>query len=333
MRAHGLCRAPAWPGCVFSCGGQGTVMLFDVRARSAEHIMSFTSGRSIINSISADPTGGYSLAVSGSGPFVNIFDVRMAREADEAPRLRTLVVADADPTAEPTCIEYNWNGTSVVATLNDDYAYLLADRDDTAAAVTLRRYTGARNSETVKSIAFLGDRSQYIVSGSDCGNAMVWETKSAELASVLRHADRYVINAIAPHPSGYPLLATAGIEDNVKLWCPDLDQPRFTIDPELESVLSRNVPRSMSSSSMPSLYEQMFEFLSATDFDVNLLQTLLDQEDNEDEDEAGVEGEAGDEDEVDDSSSGGAGGDGASSDYSEEYVDPRTLPGSGSENR
>lgn len=40
------------------------------------------------------------------------------------------------------------------------------------------RYSGHRNSATVKGVSFFGPNSEYIVSGSDCSFIYIWEKKS-----------------------------------------------------------------------------------------------------------------------------------------------------------
>uniref|UniRef100_A0A1J3JYK1 DDB1-and CUL4-associated factor 8 n=1 Tax=Noccaea caerulescens TaxID=107243 RepID=A0A1J3JYK1_NOCCA len=77
-------------------------------------------------------------------------------------------------------------------------------------------YKGHKNSETVKGVNFFGPRSEYVVSGSDCGRIFIWRKKSGELVRVME-ADRHVVNCIVPHPH-IPVLASSGIESDIKIW-------------------------------------------------------------------------------------------------------------------
>ena len=45
----------------------------------------------------------------------------------------------------------------------------------------LQNYNGHRNSDTVKQVNFYGQRSEYVVSGSDCGHIFIWSTSTGEL--------------------------------------------------------------------------------------------------------------------------------------------------------
>lgn len=56
------------------------------------------------------------------------------------------------------------------------------------------------------------------MSGSDCGHVFVWDRYTCEIVMLLV-ADSHVVNCIQPHPSR-PLLATSGVDHNVKLWSP-----------------------------------------------------------------------------------------------------------------
>lgn len=56
------------------------------------------------------------------------------------------------------------------------------------------------------------------MSGSDCGHVFIWDRHTCEIVMVL-NADSHVINCVQPHPSKF-LLATSGVDHNVKLWSP-----------------------------------------------------------------------------------------------------------------
>lgn len=57
-----------------------------------------------------------------------------------------------------------------------------------------------------------------IISGSDCGHIFVWNRHTAELVQLLE-ADKHVVNCVQPHPT-LPILASSGIDYNVKIWMP-----------------------------------------------------------------------------------------------------------------
>ncbi|XP_060867889.1 DDB1- and CUL4-associated factor 6-like [Metopolophium dirhodum] len=90
--------------------------------------------------------------------------------------------------------------------------------DDFVALQPIKaQYKGHRNARTlIKEATFWGN--DFIMSGSDCGHVFVWDRYTCEIVMLLK-ADAHVVNCIQPHPSRL-LLATSGVDHNVKLWSP-----------------------------------------------------------------------------------------------------------------
>ncbi|XP_070491927.1 DDB1- and CUL4-associated factor 6-like [Chironomus tepperi] len=99
-----------------------------------------------------------------------------------------------------------------------------------------QKFVGHRNARTmIKEANFWGD--DYILSGSDCGHIFIWDRKSAELINLLR-ADNHVVNCIQPHPY-LPILASSGIDHNIKIWAPYGDDTEFD-DKQARDIMRRN---------------------------------------------------------------------------------------------
>lgn len=75
----------------------------------------------------------------------------------------------------------------------------------------------------IKEANFWGD--DYVMSGSDCGHVFIWERSTANLCMLLE-ADQHVVNCLQPHPY-LPMLATSGIDYDVKLWAPINEEANF----------------------------------------------------------------------------------------------------------
>lgn len=75
----------------------------------------------------------------------------------------------------------------------------------------------------IKEANFWGN--DYIMSGSDCGHVFVWDRETAKLCMLLE-ADQHVVNCVQPHPY-QPILATSGIDYDVKLWAPLNEESNF----------------------------------------------------------------------------------------------------------
>lgn len=87
-----------------------------------------------------------------------------------------------------------------------------------------QKYMGHRNARTmIKEANFWGN--DFVMSGSDCGHVFVWEKETAKLCMLLE-ADQHVVNCLQPHPY-LPMLATSGIDYDVKLWAPINDESNF----------------------------------------------------------------------------------------------------------
>jgi DDB1- and CUL4-associated factor 6 len=69
------------------------------------------------------------------------------------------------------------------------------------------------------------EKLSQILSGSDCGHIFVWDRKDGKLVNLLR-ADNHVVNCIQPHPH-LPILASSGIDYNVKIWTPSNSDTDF----------------------------------------------------------------------------------------------------------
>jgi hypothetical protein len=86
-------------------------------------------------------------------------------------------------------------GTSVLATRR----YYGQGRPNTSVSngsvgTWMARFSGHRNNDTVKGVSFMGSRSEYVVSGSDCGNIFFWEAATGELIQMV-FGDRWVMGA------------------------------------------------------------------------------------------------------------------------------------------
>lgn len=95
--------------------------------------------------------------------------------------------------------------------------------------------TGAffRNNKTIKGVNFFGPRSEYIVSGSDCGNCFFWEKETESIIQWMRADQRGSVNCVEPHP-GFPILATSGLDHDIKIWVPSNEN---VSSPENEIIL------------------------------------------------------------------------------------------------
>lgn len=88
------------------------------------------------------------------------------------------------------------------------------------AALDMRqRYVGHCNIGTdIKQAAFLGERGEYVASGSDDGRWFIWHKKTGRLLKLLK-GDENVVNCVQCHPFDCAI-ATSGIDNTIKMWTP-----------------------------------------------------------------------------------------------------------------
>ncbi|XP_043928294.1 DDB1- and CUL4-associated factor 6 isoform X2 [Protopterus annectens] len=97
-------------------------------------------------------------------------------------------------------------------------------------------YRGHRNSRTmIKESNFWGNN--FVMSGSDCGHIFIWDRHTAEHLMLLE-ADNHVVNCLQPHPYD-PILASSGIDYDIKIWSPLEESPSFNRK-LAEEVINRN---------------------------------------------------------------------------------------------
>lgn len=76
-----------------------------------------------------------------------------------------------------------------------------------------------RNSQTIKGVNFFGTHSEFVMSGSDCGNFFIWDKNSEAIVQWLPADRNGVVNCLENHPN-FPIIATSGLDHDIKIWLP-----------------------------------------------------------------------------------------------------------------
>ncbi|XP_015755628.1 PREDICTED: DDB1- and CUL4-associated factor 8-like [Acropora digitifera] len=193
-----------------------------------------------LKTICSNPRNIYEFAVGGTDQFARVYDVRKIQENNNAfvepvkkycpHNLREGNVADI------TCLVYSYNGTEILVSYVDENIYLF-NSCASSEADYIRTYKGHRNNTNVLDVNFFGPQSEYIVSGSDCGHIFLWDKQTEEVVQFLQKDSIEAEVCVEPHPHA-PVLATGGLDHNIKLWLPTAEQPT-NLD-GLESVIIGN---------------------------------------------------------------------------------------------
>jgi DDB1- and CUL4-associated factor 8 len=138
-----------------------------------------------------------------------------------------------------TCAVYNYLGTEILATYSDDDIYLF-DNKNYEPGKYLHKYTGHSNSSTIKGVNFFGPESEFIMSGSDCSYIYFWDKETGTIVNWLKGDENGVVNCLEQHPD-FPILASSGLDHDVKIWMPSNENPPNLIG--LEKKVRRNMQR------------------------------------------------------------------------------------------
>lgn len=248
--AHKLSTLSDSSHVILSCGEDAAVKSVDLRADDPDCDILVTREGSVrvpLYSIHVNPLNSVQFITSGRDPWVRFYDRRMLSSTDDDASGSTKknaaspvkkfcphpLVPQPPPVtdkrkrapyhqkANVSCAVFSHDGSQILASYNDDDIYLF-DASHSDGADSVKRYQGHRNNATVKGVNFYGPRSEYVVSGSDCGHVFIWDKETEQVVQFLPGDEGGVVNVLEPHPY-LPYLATSGLDHDVKLWSPIKD--------------------------------------------------------------------------------------------------------------
>ncbi|XP_031475334.1 uncharacterized protein LOC116247340 isoform X1 [Nymphaea colorata] len=247
-RAHKLAIEPGSPHIFYTCGEDGVVQHFDLRTHTATKLVTCKSfnGRSTympivaLNAIAIDPRNPNLFAIGGSDVYARLYDVRKYKWEGSTDEIQptdcfcpTHLVGNDD--VGITGLAFS-DHSELLLSYNDELIYLFpkgtglgsdpqssSSKDVCEGSEGPQVYKGHRNADTVKGVNFFGPNCEYVTSGSDCGRIFIWRKKDSQLVRVME-GDKDVVNCVEPHPHA-TVLATSGIENNIKIWTPKASEP------------------------------------------------------------------------------------------------------------
>lgn len=104
----------------------------------------------------------------------------------------------------------------------------------------IKSYSGHRNVRTVKEVNFYGPKGEYVISGSDCGHVFFWNKNTAKIVNIVK-GDKRIVNCLSPHPLLYPILATSGIENDIKIWEPFGESKSSSLIDIKDEIVEKNL--------------------------------------------------------------------------------------------
>ncbi|XP_003924225.1 DDB1- and CUL4-associated factor 8-like protein 2 [Saimiri boliviensis] len=240
--AHKLALEPDSPYKFLTSGEDAVVFTIDLRQHqpASKIVVTKEKGKRVgLYTISVNPANTYQFAVAGQDQFVRIYDQRRIDEKENNGVLKKFSphhLVNCDFPTNITCTVYSHDGTELLASYNDEDIYLFNSSHSNGAQYA-KRFKGHRNNTTVKGVNFYGPRSEFVVSGSDCGHIFFWEKSSCQIIQLLKGDAEGTINCLEPHPY-LPMLATSGLDHDVKIWTPTAEAASELTD--LKDVIKKN---------------------------------------------------------------------------------------------
>ncbi|KAM8710325.1 hypothetical protein ACLKA7_017024 [Drosophila subpalustris] len=245
---------------IMSAGEDAAVKHFDLRSNQSTTLLHCVGDKRRVRlfSIAHHPYAP-EFCISGSDDKLRVYDKRKLNKS-----VHEMTPKDLKDTkiTQITCAVYNHSGSEILASYSDAGIYLYDSRNYKDGEY-LHCYEGHINSRTIKGVNFFGPHSEFIVSGSDCGHMFFWDKNTESVINFMKGDLSGVVNCLEPHP-WMPVLATSGLEHNVKIWSPTglaETNPTSTTD-QLKETLQRNFRRSI---------------LDVGDFDINQIHYFIRQ--------------------------------------------------------
>ncbi|XP_022907186.2 DDB1- and CUL4-associated factor 8 isoform X1 [Onthophagus taurus] len=247
---HKLAVLKDQPQIVLSAGEDGIIFRHDIRNSKPDRVthVKDCSREVALYSINSHPLNPNEFCVGGRDHMVRTFDQRNC-----GPSVKPLKCYNPFETIDRlpyhvTCAVYNHNGSEILATYNDENIYLFDINGNEGKY--LHQYMGHRNGATIKGVNFFGPNSEFIVSGSDCGNVFFWDRNTEAIVQYFCADNNGVVNCLEPHPQ-VPYICTSGLDWDVKVWVPS-----YEFEPELKG-LSDTVRENVSAASQWSYNTEM----------------------------------------------------------------------------
>ncbi|XP_058569556.1 DDB1- and CUL4-associated factor 8-like [Neofelis nebulosa] len=222
--SHKLALVPDSPFEFLSSGEDAVVFAIDLRQdRPASRVVVTKEREKRVGlyTIYVNPANTYQFAVGGRDQFVRIYDQRKIDNNENNGVLKKFCphhLVSCDSKVSITCLVYSHDGTELLASYNDEDIYLFNSSEGDGAQY-VKRYKGHRNNATIKGVNFYGPRSEFVVSGSDCGHIFLWEKSSCQIVQFMEGDRGGTINCLQPHPH-LPVMATSGLDHDAKIWAP-----------------------------------------------------------------------------------------------------------------
>ncbi|XP_031638582.1 DDB1- and CUL4-associated factor 8-like [Contarinia nasturtii] len=237
---HKIAIPDSNPNEVLTAGEDGCVMRSDLRDnRPSERLVQLKPPLYSVAAHPYDPE----FCVCGRDKFVRVYDMRNIKECSKMFCPENILAQKRNVCyINITCALYNHNGQEILASFdasNRSNIYLF-DTNDNTPGTYKKSYYGHKNSQTIKGVNFFGSNSEFIMSGSDCGNFFMWDKNSEAIVQWLPGDESGVVNCLEGHPR-FPIIATSGLDHDIKIWSPMNAKDRRPSEIDLRRCIKTNL--------------------------------------------------------------------------------------------
>ncbi|XP_008820967.1 DDB1- and CUL4-associated factor 8 [Nannospalax galili] len=221
---HRLALEPDSPYKFLTSGEDGVVFSIDLRQHqpASKLVLVKEYDKKVgLYTVFLNPANSYQFAVGGQDQFVRIYDQRKIHENENNGVFKKFCpphLVGCDQPVSITSLVYSHDGTELLVSYSGEDIYLFNTSDCDEGQYS-KKYKGHRNNATVKGVNFYGPKSEFVMSGSDCGHVFFWEKSSCQIVQFLEADEGGAVTCIDSHPY-LPVIATCGLDNEVKVWAP-----------------------------------------------------------------------------------------------------------------
>lgn len=246
-----LAFLPNCPSVMLSSHGGGLVNMMDVRSDRGATVLLRLQMQAL--GLAFDPLFPTHFAVGAEDHLVRVFDLRSLGGSASGPSepVRTFSTEDLlnrfgyssrrRGRITASDVTFNDKGELLVNYSNHDPVLFdchspLKKTDSQYGANmctnVLQTYSGRANADTFLKEANFMLCDRFVVTGGDSGCVYAWDKLSGKL-HLATPADNTILNGVSPHPY-LPLLATCGIDSNVKIFDVEMEADEVDWDEEVQ---------------------------------------------------------------------------------------------------
>ncbi|KYN32838.1 DDB1- and CUL4-associated factor 8 [Trachymyrmex septentrionalis] len=209
-RSYKLAVHPETPHVILLAGIDSQVLSIDIRESKPKELLVEGNAEQLY-SIDSNPSNSNEFCVAGMSYCVTAYDRR--KMSEPLYKLWPDYIEDEEGIFV-TSAKYNYNGTEILALYNYKYLYLFNRLIMSSRGDYGHMYQNDMSSSIFKG-SFFGSKSEYVIAGCN-DDIFSWEKNSESTIQCIT-VDKKSVTCLESHPH-FPILATSGYDDNVKLW-------------------------------------------------------------------------------------------------------------------